>query len=95
MAWGSAHVCICIQCLCRSHTLCWTGLWCQGVEAHTYVWRPCLSCCCRHFNMVVIDEATQATEPATLVPLTQVCCMCAQLRTVSMCYACTSLTDDY
>jgi hypothetical protein len=27
---------------------------------------------CRHFNMVVIDEATQATEPATLVPLTQV-----------------------
>ena len=26
-----------------------------------------------HFNMVVIDEATQATEPATLVPLTQVC----------------------
>lgn len=25
-----------------------------------------------HFNMVVVDEATQATEPATLVPLTQV-----------------------
>ncbi|WIA20873.1 hypothetical protein OEZ85_005221 [Tetradesmus obliquus] len=24
-----------------------------------------------HFNVVVIDEATQATEPATLVPLTQ------------------------
>jgi hypothetical protein len=26
---------------------------------------------CRHFNVVVIDEATQATEPATLVPLMQ------------------------
>ena len=26
--------------------------------------------------MVVIDEASQATEPATLVPLTRGCCCC-------------------
>jgi len=30
--------------------------------------------------MVVIDEATQATEPATLVPLTQVCAAAGRFR---------------
>lgn len=78
MAWGSAHGCIYSEPLPQPH---FAG---QGpgvrVLKHTCMFGIHASCCCRHFNMVVIDEATQATEPATLVPLTQVCacvCVCA------------------